>query len=282
MRRVSSICLLIVLSGIIVMFFVMFLLPFPCVRYFIFWNTSKEHELPEVRTQEELPLHILLSSEHEQHYFDSNQYVHRSDNIKPDVRDKKNYMLHPEEQGERYDGRETDFLCDRLRNGERIEQRKAALALWTRFGGEDVTLPEDVRQAVSSAVRRYLRGAAAGDFEENFLQLQRLWHLAAPELLEHITDKDWQVSDCAARALSLMKTSRIIDRLQERAERATAPLDLKKCIFALKYLRIHNHVLVEGRPRLSQGESERIYRDRVQPQVERLSRLLRDMEQSSN
>ena len=57
---------------------------------------------------------------------------------------------------------------------------------------------------------------------------------------------------------------------------------MKKCIFALKYLRIHNHVLVEGRPRLSQEESVRIYRDRVQPQVERLSRLLRDMEQSSN
>ena len=199
-----------------------------------------------------------------------------------DDQKKRKTFIPPEEQGERYDGRETDFLCDRLRNGERIEQRKAALALWTRFGGEDVTLPEDVRQAVSSAVRRYLQGAAAGDFEENFLQLQRLWHLAAPELLEHITDKDWQVSDCAARALSLMKTSRIIDRLQERAERATAPLDLKKCIFALKYLRIHNHVLVEGRPRLSQEESERIYRDRVQPQVERLSRLLRDMEQSSN
>ncbi len=195
---------------------------------------------------------------------------------------KRKTFIPPEEQGERYDGRETDFLCDRLRNGERIEQRKAALALWTRFGGEDVTLPEDVRQAVFSAVRRYLRGSAAGDFEENFLQLQRLWHLAAPELLEHITDKDWQVSDCAARALSLMKTRWIIDRLQERAERATAPLDLKKCIFALKYLQIHNHVLVEGRPRLSQEESERIYRDRVQPQVERLTRLLHDKRQPSN
>ena len=126
--------------------------------------------------------------------------------------DARRGFIRPEETGEDFSAFEVEKLLEKLNSGDRIEQRKAANALWDRYGASPSKLTDAEKGAIAEAVARYLGGMKT-DFEESFMQLQRLWHLAAPALLANVTAEDASVSENAARLLSVMKTERIIEGL---------------------------------------------------------------------
>lgn len=106
------------------------------------------------------------------------------------------------------------------------------------------------------------------------MQVQRLWHLAAPALLADVTNPDNSVSENSARLLSLMKTPQIIDQLIVKSNSAKSAEDLRKYIFALQYMKINNRYFLEDRKRMSDDECKAYYDNRVIPKIMFLERQL--------
>ena len=100
------------------------------------------------------------------------------------------------------------------------------------------------------------------NFEEGYLQLQRLWLLATQGLFNNLINNDNKISEMSARMLSLMKTGKIIDQLIKDAQKAKTPKEIKKYIFALKYMQYNNPSVIK-RPQISKSNAEKLYKERV-------------------
>lgn len=182
-------------------------------------------------------------------------------------------FIRPEDRGEDFSAFSTGAILNKLKNGDKVEQRKAANALWVKFGASVEKLTEGEKNEISDSTRKYL-SQINSDFEENFMQVQRLWHLAVPVLLEHVTNSDVSVSENSARLLSLMKTPQIIDHLIAKSDGAKSATELKKYIFALQYMKINNRYFLENRKRMSDIECENYYNNKVVPQIKKLTQEL--------
>ncbi len=194
--------------------------------------------------------------------------------------DKRKRLIRPEERGEDYTVFASEQLLDKLRSGDRIEQRKAANALWTRYGSKADSLDDGEKSMISDRTRAYLSGIKA-DFEENTMQIQRLWHLAAPALLANVAHEDVSISENAASLLSVMKTPQIIESLVAASNEAETAADIDKYIFALEYMKINNRYFVDNRTRMSDSECEKYYKEHVKPQITLLKQRRQDAKHSS-
>lgn len=204
------------------------------------------------------------------------QYQHKPEKILPEPSSKegkRKTLIRPEESGEDYSLKDVEFILWKLEDGTKIEQRKAANELWERFGLSQ-TMPSKTEQVkIAKSTERYLVNIK-DNFEESFMQIQRLWHLAVPALLKNVTAQDASVSENAARLLSVMKTPQIIDKLISDSNRAQSPNDMEKYIFALEYMKINNRYFLDNRLRMSDSECEAYYNDHVSPQVSLLKQKL--------
>lgn len=206
------------------------------------------------------------------------QYQHKPEKILPEPsskegKRKRKTLIRPEESGEDYSLKDVEFILWKLEDGTKIEQRKAANELWERFGLSQ-TMPSKTEQVkIAKSTERYLVNIK-DNFEESFMQIQRLWHLAVPALLKNVTAQDASVSENAARLLSVMKPPQIIDKLISDSNRAQSPNDMEKYIFALEYMKINNRYFLDNRLRMSDSECEAYYNDHVSPQVSLLKQKL--------
>lgn len=180
----------------------------------------------------------------------------------------------PEERGEDFSGFSSEKLLDKLEKGDKIEQRKAANVLWDKYGTNSEKLSDEGKEKIGKAVDRYLIMTKT-DFEEGFLQLQRLWHLAIPALLKNVTNTDEAVSEKSAELITLMKTEKIIRKLVEDSDKAETEADIKKYIFALEFLHINNPSFMEKRTRLADEECNVLYKELVVPQIKKLNARLK-------
>ncbi len=199
--------------------------------------------------------------------------VSEADCSATNLKKNRSFFERPEDEGEDYSSSSTGILLTKLKNGDKIEQRKAANALWTRFGATPLELSDSEKKEIAEAAKGYLQRINE-DFEENFMQLQRLWHLAAPSLLVEITAQDVSISENAARLLSVMKTPQIIDELIAQSEKAESKTELDKYIFALEYMKINNRYFVENRNRMSDDDCKEFFMSRVLPHINKLKQRL--------
>jgi hypothetical protein len=100
----------------------------------------------------------------------------------------------PEERGENFSVLETSEVVRRLETSQdMIERRKAAKVLGDRSIAGSLKMSAQEKEAVAKVVEGYLRQAKASTAEQRVearQQVERLWHVAAPTLLEHVNSKD--------------------------------------------------------------------------------------------
>ena len=239
--------------------------------------------LPLQDNEKELPLFDLFSSDNMTKYLAKHQYVHKPDIIKDDIeykKGKKATFSRPEDRGEDYAGFSSRQLLDKLKNGDKIEQRKAANVLWERFGSKADLLGDKEKSMIADRTKEYLSGIKT-DFEENTMQIQRLWHLAVPALLANVTHEDVSISENVASLLSVMKTPQILDELIAASNETESMADIGKYIFALEYMKINNPYFVESRTRMSDSECESYFNEKITPQITLLKQRLQNIKQMS-
>ncbi len=204
------------------------------------------------------------------------QYHHKPEKILSETSPKdgkRKTFIRPEETVEDYSLKDMNYILGKLMDGTIIEQRKVADELWARFGLSQAVPSKTEQEMIAMATERYLVNIK-DDFEENFMQIQRLWHLAIPALLKNVTVQDVSVSENAARLLSVMKTPQIIDKLIFDSNKAQSHNDIEKYIFALEYMKINNCYFLDNRSRMSDSECDAYYKDHVSPQVSILKQRL--------
>lgn len=206
-----------------------------------------------------------------------NQYQHKPEKILPEPSSskdgKRKTLICPEEAGEDYSLKNVEYILCKLSDGTKIEKRKAVNELWGRFGMSQTMPSETEQEMIAKATEGYL-ATIKDDFEESFMQIQRLWHLAVPALLKNVTAQDVSVSENAARLLSVMKTPQIIDKLISDSNKAQSRNDTEKYIFALEYMKINNPYFLDNRSRMSDSECDAYYKEYVSPQVSILKQKL--------
>jgi len=163
----------------------------------------------------------------------------------------------------------TKKLLDRLEYGDTMDQRKAAAALWNRYGDEGWKLSVSEAEKLAESVSRYLRERGNGD--EGEYQILRLWHLAVPELLRNAAIERTYIN--VARALSKMKTPEIVDQLIADSKRVEDPEVIKRYIEVLESMRGSGQCIIRDRERMSGEDAEILYEEKVLPQIKRLRDL---------
>ena len=193
---------------------------------------------------------------------------------------KINRLIRPEERGEDYTVFSSRQLLDKLKNGDKIEQRKAANALWERFGSKADMMNQAEKEMIAERTKGYLAGIKT-DFEENTMQIQRLWHLAFPSLLANVAHEDVSISENAASLLSVMKTPQILEEVIAASNEAKSADEISKYIFALEYMKINNPYFVKNRTRMSDSECENYSNEKITPQIMVLKQRLQNIKQMS-
>ena len=222
---------------------------------------------------EEIPLAELFSERNVNEYYQRIRYVHKPVEIKDDPEPKRSGFIPPEEAGKPPSaGPDVKRLLDKLENGDRIERREAANALWDRFGEVHHGVPGEVMARVTDAVSICL-SRMDSDFEENSLLVQRLWRLGRIGLITNVLAPERSVSENAARFLNMMKNEAIMSEMVDVTDRARTPEELEKAIFALEALRLDESGQ-EDRPGPPAAECARCFSEKVEPQLARLKERL--------
>ncbi len=223
------------------------------------------------------PFSEIFSEENIKKYekeIEKRRYVHKPEKIMPEpIKKNRSGMTRPEDKGESFIGYSAEKLLNKLKNGGKIEQRKAAIELWSKYGTEQKKLTEKQKKLLNKEVFRYLRGIKE-DFTQNFRQLKILWTLGSDVLLHNVINENRGISENASRLLSLMKKSTIIDQLIKQACNAKEEKDIKKYIFALKYMKINNPIFIK-RPIINKKEAEKIYKSKIIPVIKKLKKMIK-------
>lgn len=234
---------------------------------FFIRNKERKDKIFVERNRQHNSFEELLSKENWKHY---EKLIFTDQNLDPGLKliesserkdsahlPKKSGMWIPEEIGKSFHHLSSEKLTEKLLSGDKIEQRKAANTLWNNHLHKKTALTATEKDQIDLSVRNYL-SQISKNFEENQMQIQRLWHLAVPELLRSLTDECSETSENATYLLSLMKTPDIIQELIRESVLATDSQTIKKYIFALEYMKINNPFFLPERPRMSDQEC-RIY-----------------------
>jgi|AntAceMinimDraft_15_1070371.scaffolds.fasta_scaffold12275_2 hypothetical protein len=233
----------------------------------------KSSSLGQPVDKQNKPLVDLLSPENIIHERKSQKKkeAYKVEDIQSETKSKKakrRTFLRPEDRGERFSGYSADKLLNKLQTGNKIEQRKASIELWNQYGIGKKALSLKQQQFLNNEVSRYLK-MTKSNFEEGYLQLQRLWFLATQGLFNNLTNNDNKISEMSARMLSLMKTGKIIDQLIEDAQKAKTSKEIKKYIFALKYMQYNNPSVIK-RQQISKTKAEKFYKEKVAKVINQL------------
>ena len=180
----------------------------------------------------------------------------------------------PEERGEDLSLLETSVVVTRLvESQDKIERRKAAKVLGDRNIAGTLKLSGEQKQAIHRIVGRCLehtKASNANDRVEARQQIERMWRIAAPTLLENVTSRDMTVAEAAVKSLILMRDESIVKALIEKAESAEDERDKAMIVFALKKMTEPRKSLIPGRECLDEEKSKVLYERLVAPALEQL------------
>jgi len=164
--------------------------------------------------------------------------------------------------------KEEKALAKRL--GDEYLAREATRAL-TKSGKEDVQaflMDLHLKEDVEGFIDRQLALTASNVGEERAeanLQIQRLWWVAAPRLIDYIGHENDTINEAAMKNLILMRSEEIVKRIIERVRTTDNERVRKWGVFTLGMMCEKRETLIPGRPLLSDEESERLAKTYIEP-----------------
>lgn len=164
----------------------------------------------------------------------------------------------------------TSLLAKLSQSGDRTELRKAAKALGDRCIAGGLVLSEEQRQAVADLVVDWLRQSKSRSSHERTearQQIERLWLLAAPTLIEHVDSRDPTVAELAIKSLILMRNKTIAESLIGKARSATDEHTRVMVIFALSKFKEQRSSLIPGRECLNEEQSRALCDEVIAPAI---------------
>jgi len=183
-------------------------------------------------------------------------------------------LSRPEERGEDLSVLETAEVVKRLAESkDKIESRKAAKVLGDRSIAGKLDLSSEEEQTIENVVSGYFEQGKSANVNERVearQQVERLWHVAAPTLLENLNSKDPTIAEMAIKSLILMRNESIIKALVEKARSAKDEHTKAMVIFALKKMKEQRKSLIPGRECLDEEQSRILYDRLVAPALRNL------------
>lgn len=180
----------------------------------------------------------------------------------------------PEERGEDLSVLETAEVVKRLAESkDKIELRKAAKVLGDRSIAGKLHLSSEEEQTIENVVSGYFeqgKSANANERVEAHQQVERLWHVAVPTLLENLNSKDPTIAEMAIKSLILMRNESIIKALVEKARSAKDEYTKAMVVFALKKMKEQRKSLIPERECLDEEQSRILYDRLVAPALRNL------------
>ena len=180
----------------------------------------------------------------------------------------------PEERGEDLSILETSEVVKRFTGSQdKIELRKAAKVLGDRTIAGSLKLSDGEKQGINKVVRKYIEQATAPTAQERVeakQQLERLWHVAMPKLLEYVGSKEVAEAELAIKSLILMRNETVVKALIERAKTAGDDPSKAMYIFALRKMKEQRESLIPGRECLNEEESAALYDRLIVPALAEL------------
>jgi hypothetical protein len=164
--------------------------------------------------------------------------------------------------------KEEKALAKRL--GDEYLAREAPKSV-AKSGKEDVDaflnerrLKEDVQGFIDRQMALTASPVGEERTEAN-LQIQRLWWLAAPRLIDYIDHENDTVNEAAMKNLILMRSEEIVKRIAERVRTTDNERVRMWGVFTLGMMREKRETSVSGRPVLTDEESEAVAKKYIEP-----------------
>jgi len=183
-------------------------------------------------------------------------------------------LSRPEERGEDLSVLETAEVVKRLAESkDKIESRKAAKVLGDRSIAGKLDLSSEEEQTIENVVSGYFEQGKSANVNERVearQQVERLWHVAAPTLLENLNSKDPTIAEMAIKSLILMRNESIIKALVQKAESAKDEYTRAMANFALKKMKEQRKSLIPERECLDEEQSRILYDRLVAPALRNL------------
>ena len=152
---------------------------------------------------------------------------------------------------------------------DKARTAQVAQALGDRTIAGPLKLSDEEAKTLHAVVTTYIQNARSpATMKEADLQIQRLWHLAMPALMDGLDNID--TYSFSARCLSIMKNETIARALVEKTQKTTDNTRKGLLKFALQSLKSLRTPSVAGRAAVSQTEADRLNREIITPALEEL------------
>ena len=188
----------------------------------------------------------------------------------------------PEDRGEDFSKLDSHDVIHRLAAADGVaDQRKAAKVLGDREIAQTLELTDEERRTLRRYIDTQIEWTAAAegsDRAEANNQLQRLWTLAAPALIESLGHESRMVQEAAIKNLSLMRNEDLVTKLIARIEASDDPRVQHTGIFALGRMLEKRESLIPKRLQINDEASQAITDRLVSPFLDRWEQAHPDAE----
>jgi len=151
----------------------------------------------------------------------------------------------------------SEVIRDLVQSHERATEAKAAKELGDRLLAGQLALFENERKWLAGYVEKQIAMTAAAegpDRAEANLQIQRLWWLAADQLVEHLGDENLTIVEAATKNLILMRSEAVAQKIIARIQKGDS-LCRKNAVLALGMMCDRRKCPVLGRSVMSDEAS---------------------------
>ena len=157
---------------------------------------------------------------------------------------------------------------------DKIALHKAAKVIGDRSIERELKLSAEETASIGRVVTGYLDASTATDANERVeakQQIERLWHAAAPTLLENLSGGgDLTKAELAIKSLILMRNEEIIKGIIKKAKSTSDEQTRALAVLALQKMKEQRKSLIPGRKCLGEEESKRLYESLVLPALKEL------------
>jgi hypothetical protein len=175
----------------------------------------------------------------------------------------------PEDRGDDLSQLDKEELLKRLsQSTDVVELRKVAKVLGDRNIAGAVTLSGQDKVVVSNIVQHALQQSNAKNAQERVearQQIERLWWVAAPGLLDNIDTREPAVAETIIKSLVLMRNDDIVHRLITTASTAPSLETRSLAIFALGKMTEKRESLIPGRICMNEEQSKELAEKMIIP-----------------
>lgn len=112
-------------------------------------------------------------------------------------------------------------------------------------------------------------------------QIQRLWRLCVPRLVENLGNENETINEAVMKNLILMRDAGVVEKIIEKVDQSDSPLVRQSGIFALGMMSEERKTLVPNRKAMGSAEFSAIATTRISPFLENLKSTVRDADTSA-